>query len=109
MKSSARPAPEPAARLLAGLIVAGCLLLGIGCASGKSAEKRRRAEQREGDLENREGPSPETLAEHPCSNPDWATLPEQHRIDGDEPTGGEDEESDDADADTRAPPASEPE
>ena len=57
--------------------------LASGCASGP--EPTPSGQDQEASKKDRtpEAPTPEQLAESPCGNPNWARLPEEHRVDGD--------------------------
>ncbi|MFB6262591.1 MAG: hypothetical protein ABEL76_03030 [Bradymonadaceae bacterium] len=86
------PTRRPGLRV--GLLVAAFLAAAAasGCASGKSGKRSDDSANR-GNIENPEGPTPEELAEHPCGNPDWGTLPDQHQVDGDTGEGETSDES----------------
>jgi len=65
----------------------------VGCASSSSVERpNERADRREsesGDERTPQAPKPDTLEESPCGDPNWARMPDQHKIDGDRETSSE--------------------
>lgn len=80
--------------LCAGLF---CVTATTGCASGPRAadtEENKQKKKREP-----QAPNPEALANSPCGNPEWGSLPKEHEIDGD-PAPSENGDTDTGEAGT---------
>lgn len=71
------------------LLVAALAVGWSGCASSSGADRSSESSDQTKQKRTPSAPTPETLEDSPCGNPNWAELPEQHEVDGDPETSSE--------------------